>query len=171
VTIATYLGVYTPLKRVTPLCTLAGAVPGALPPLIGWAGAGQPLGPPAWALFALLFLWQLPHFLAIAVLHREDYARAGMRMLPVVESDGLATARHIVLSGLALLPVSLFPSSVGLAGSVYFYGALALGLGFLAVVLRAALQRSVPACHRLFLASVVYLPALLGLMAWDKRAG
>jgi protoheme IX farnesyltransferase len=170
-TVAAYLGVYTPLKRRTPLCTLAGAVPGALPPLIGWAGAGQPLGPPAWALFALLFLWQVPHFLAIAVLYRDDYTRAGLRMLPVLEPEGLSTARHIALSGLVLVPVSLFPASVGLAGSLYFYGALVLGLGFLAVALRAALLRSAPACHRLFTASVLYLPVLLGLMAWDKRVG
>ena len=165
-----YLGVYTPMKRLTPLCTLAGAIPGALPPMIGWAGARQALGPEAWMLFALLFLWQLPHFLAIAVLYRSDYARAGFQMLPVTEStSGLVTARHTALCGLLLVPASLFPTSIGLAGPVYFLGALTLGLAFLMMTGRAALTRSRAACQRLFLSSVLYLPVLLGLMAWDRR--
>ena len=121
-------------------------------------------------LFLILFLWQLPHFLAIAVLYREDYARAGFRMLPVIEADGLATARQTLLYGLALLPVSLFPTLIGLGGPRYFYAALLLGTVFLGVALRAALARSAPACRRLFLASVLYLPALLGALACDRAA-
>jgi protoheme IX farnesyltransferase len=168
-TIAMYVLAYTPLKRVTSLCTLIGAIPGAMPPVIGWAASRNALSVEAWGLFALLFLWQLPHFLAIAVLYRDDYARAGFRMLPVIEPDGLSTARQTVLYGLALLPVSLFPAFLGFAGAWYGYGALCLGLGFLAVSVRAALVRSVPACQQLFRASVVYLPLLLALMVVDKR--
>ena len=165
---ASYVLVYTPLKRVTPLCTLVGAVPGALPPVIGWAGARNSLAPEAWALFAILFLWQLPHFLAIAVLHREDYARAGFPMLPLIEPDGLMTARQTLLYGLALVPISLVPSVVGLSGAVSFYGALLLSGAFLAVVVRAAWLRSPQSARSLFLASLLYLPALLSLLALDR---
>ncbi len=163
-----YVLIYTPLKRRTPLCTLVGAIPGAVPPMIGWAAARTGLDVSAWALFFLLFVWQLPHFLSLAVLHREDYARAGFPMLPLVETDGLVTARQTVLYGLALLPVSLFPTLVGLAGTGYFYGALALSLAFLVVAVRAAWQRSPQSAQVLFRASVLYLPLLLGMLAWDR---
>lgn len=168
-TIAIYVLAYTPLKRMTSLCTLIGAIPGAMPPVIGWAAARNALSIEAWGLFMLLFLWQLPHFLAIAVLYRDDYARAGFKMLPVVEPSGLATARQTALYGLALLPVSLLPTYLGFAGPWYGYGALVLGLALLVVSVRAAVVRSVSACRQLFRASVVYLPLLLALMVLDKR--
>jgi len=165
---AIYLLAYTPMKRWTPLCTLVGAVPGALPPLIGWAGARNALDGPAWALFAILFLWQLPHFLALAVLYREDYARAGIPVLPLVKAGGLITARQIVLSGMALLPLSLFPTIMGLANEAYFYGAVLLGLGFFVVAVRTAWVRSLQSARQLFRASVIYLPALLSLLACNR---
>lgn len=165
-----YVLVYTPLKRTTALCTLAGAIPGALPPMIGWAAARNAVDPEAWALFALLFVWQLPHFLAIALVYREDYARAGFRMLPVTERSDGATARQIALYGLALLPVSLVPVRMGLAGAWYFFGALALGLGFLVLASWAAWVRSAQSARQLFLGSVLYLPLLLGLMVCDRVA-
>ncbi|MBI3011457.1 MAG: protoheme IX farnesyltransferase, partial [Candidatus Omnitrophica bacterium] len=163
-----YLLVYTPLKRRTPLCTLVGAIPGALPPMIGWAGARHALGVEAWVLFALLFIWQLPHFLALAVLYREDYARAGFPMLPLVEPDGLMTARQTALYGLALLPVSLFPTMIGVAGPAYFYGAIVLSLVFFVMAARTAWRRSRQSARQLFLASVLYLPVLLSLLALDR---
>lgn len=163
-----YVLIYTPLKRRTPLCTLVGAIPGAVPPMIGWAAARNGLDVSAWALFFLLFVWQLPHFLSLAVLHREDYARAGFPMLPLVETDGLVTARQIVLYGLTLLPVSLFPTLVGIAGPVYFYGALTMSLAFLVVAAQAAWQRSPQSARILFRTSVLYLPVLLGMLAWDR---
>ncbi len=164
----TYLLAYTPLKRRTPLCTLMGAIPGAIPPMIGWAAARNALGVEAWALFALLFVWQLPHFLAIAVLFHEDYTRAGMRMLPVMETHGYATARQTALYGLALVPVSLFPGVVGLGGAGYVVGALILSVLFFALAVRTALRRSSQSARQLFLASVIYLPILLGLLGWNK---
>ncbi|MBI3996098.1 MAG: protoheme IX farnesyltransferase [Candidatus Omnitrophica bacterium] len=165
---ASYVLLYTPLKRRSPLCTLVGAVPGALPPMIGWAGARGTLNADAWLLFAILFIWQLPHFLALVILYQEDYARAGFRMLPLVDSGEMATARQTALYGLALLPISLFPTLMGVAGRAYFVGATILGCGFLLVALRAAWLRSLPTCRRLFRASVVYLPALLVLLAIDR---
>ncbi|MBI2495021.1 MAG: protoheme IX farnesyltransferase [Candidatus Omnitrophica bacterium] len=165
---ALYLLVYTPLKRRTPLCTLVGAIPGALPPMIGWAGARHALGVEAWVLFAILFIWQLPHFLALAVLYREDYARAGFPMLPLVEPDGLMTARQTALYGLALLPVSLFPTMIGVAGPAYFYGAIVLSLVFFVMAARTAWRRSRQSARQLFLASVLYLPVLLSLLALDR---
>ena len=166
-----YLLVYTPLKRLTPLCTLAGAIPGALPPMIGWAAARHALGVEAWVLFALLFFWQLPHFLAIALLYRDDYERAGFRMLPVIEPEGDAAARQMVLYGAALLPASLFPTFVGLSGSRYFYGALLLSLAFLTLIVRSAMTRSRRTSWQLFQASVVYLPLVIALLGWDKAVG
>lgn len=165
---ASYVLVYTPLKRRTSLCTLVGAVPGALPPMIGWAGARGTLDADAWLLFAILFIWQLPHFLALVILYQDDYARAGFRMLPLADSGELATARQTALYGLALLPISLFPTLMGLAGRAYFVGATILGCGFLLLALRAAWLRSLPTCRRLFHASVMYLPALLVLLAIDR---
>ncbi len=167
--IISYVALYTPLKRTTTLCTLVGAIPGALPPLIGWAAARGSLAVDAWTLFSILFLWQLPHFLAIAVLFREDYARAGFQMLPVRDPGSAATSRQIVLYGLCLVPVSLLPTMLGLAGPWYFFGALVLGLLYLAAGIRAAMHRTLPAMRRLFLASILYLPLLFGLLVWDKR--
>jgi protoheme IX farnesyltransferase len=163
-----YLGVYTPLKRVSPLCTVLGAVPGALPPVAGWVAARGELGVGAGVLFAILFLWQLPHTLAIARLYREDYARAGIRVLPVVDPDGRSTERQIVTGCLALHAAALLPTLVGLTGGVYFFGALLLGALFLVVGTAQALRPSAPSARRVVIASIVYLPILLALMALDK---
>ena len=165
---AFYILLYTPLKRVTPLCTLVGAIPGALPPLIGWAAVRGALDAPAWTLFAILFIWQLPHFLAIAVMYRDDYARAGLPMLPLMEQDGVMTARQTALYGAALIPISLFPTVLGVSGPWYFAGAALLSVAFFAVALRAAWHRSADAARQLFLASVLYLPILLILLAADR---
>jgi protoheme IX farnesyltransferase len=167
-TAALYLGVYTPLKRVSPLCTVLGAVPGALPPVAGWVAARGDLGLGAAVLFAILFLWQLPHTLAIARLYREDYARAGIRVLPVVDPEGGSTERQIVAGCLALHAAALLPTLVGLAGGVYFFGALLLGALFLAAGVAQALRPSAIAARRVMFASVLYLPLLLVLMALDK---
>jgi heme o synthase len=163
-----YLGVYTPLKRVSPLCTVLGAVPGALPPVAGWLAARGELGVGAGVLFAILFLWQLPHTLAIARLYRDDYARAGIRVLPVVDPDGGSTERQIVTGCLALHAAGLLPTLVGLTGGVYFFGALLLGALFLVIGTAQALRPSALAARRVVIASVIYLPLLLALMAFDK---
>lgn len=170
VTLALYVLVYTPLKRRTTLCTVVGAVPGALPPVMGWTGASDALSAEAWVLFAILFLWQIPHFLAIAVAWRDDYARGGHVMLPVVDPDGSRTARQTVLYSAALLPVSLLPAILQMSGEIYFFGALALGIGFLAFGVATARDRSVAAAKRLLRYSVAYLPILFALMAADKVA-
>ena len=163
-----YLGLYTPLKRVSPLATVLGAVPGALPPVAGWVAARGELGIGAAVLFAILFLWQLPHTLAIARLYRDDYACAGIRVLPVVDPDGGSTERQIVAGCLALHAAGLLPTLVGLTGGVYFFGALLLGALFLVAGMAQALRPSAPAARRVVLASVIYLPVLLALMALDK---
>ena len=163
-----YLFAYTPLKRVTPLCMVLGAIPGALPPVTGWVAARGEFGVGAGVLFSILFLWQLPHTLAIARLYREDYARAGIRVLPVVDPQGASTERQIVAGCLALHAVGLLPTLVGLAGPIYFFGALALGGVFLACGMAQAVAPSAVAARRLVLASVLYLPILLALMALDK---
>ena len=168
VIVSSYLFLYTPLKRKTSLCSVVGAVPGALPPVIGWAAARGELGLGGWLLFAILFLWQIPHSLAIACLYREDYARAGLRLLPVLDPDGRSTGRQVVSHCLALLAVSLLPTLTGLAGSVYFVTALAFGAAFLGCGIGLALSRSAAAARRLLWASLVYLPALLVVMALDK---
>jgi len=167
-TLLSYILLYTPLKRRTSLNTLVGAVPGALPILGGWTAAGAAVGAPAWALFWILFLWQLPHFLALAWLYRDDYGRAGLRMLSVEDPDGRVTFGQALLYATALLPTSLLPSVLGIAGPLYFFGALGLGLWFAGTCLVAARRPSVPAARRLFLVSIAYLPALLGLLALDK---
>ncbi len=167
-TLASYLFLYTPLKSRSAVCTLVGAIPGAFPPLIGWAAARGSLGLSAWLLFAILFLWQLPHFLAIAWTYREDYARANFKMLPVLDPEGGSTGRQIALYCLALVPVSLMPTFCGLAGSVYFLVALVSTLAFVGCGLRTAWVRSASAAHRLFVASIVYLPAILIAMTLDK---
>lgn len=168
ISVASYLFLYTPLKRKTWICSLVGAVPGALPPVIGWAAARGALGLEAWVLFAIMFLWQIPHSLAIARLYRDDYAQAGIRVLPVVEPDGRSTGRQIVSHCLALLAVGLLPTLIGFAGSVYFFGALVLGLMFLGCGILLAISRSEASARLLLFASLVYLPAQLGLMALDK---
>jgi protoheme IX farnesyltransferase len=165
-TALSYLLIYTPLKKVTSLATVVGAVPGAIPPLIGWAAARGRLDPGAWVLYLILFFWQMPHFLALAALYRRDYARAGFRVLPVVDPGGASTARQSVLYALALLVVSLMPTLVGLAGPLYFFGALVLGVGFVAAGGRFALHPESQAhASRLFRYSLLYLPALCLLMA------
>ena len=163
-----YLGCYTPLKTRTSLSTVVGAFPGAMPPLMGWTAATGSATAEAWALFAILFMWQFPHFLAIAWMYREDYARAGIVMLPVVEPEGRLTAQQIVIWTLLLVPVSLFPVALGTTGAHYFYGAFAIGLLFLASSIAAAFTHSRLGARRLLLASVVYLPVLFGLMVMDK---
>jgi protoheme IX farnesyltransferase len=164
-----YLFAYTPLKRRTPLATLVGAVPGALPPVIGWAAARGRLDAGAFILFAILFLWQIPHFLAIAWLYRDDYARAGLPMLPVLDREGSFTARQAVLHSLALLLVSLAPAAAGLAGGAYAGGALLLGVALTLCALRLARARDLVAARGLFLASLVYLPALSLLLLAARR--
>ena len=168
ITLASYIFVYTPMKEKSPLATLAGAVPGALPPLGGWAAATGHLASGGWALFAILFFWQLPHSLAIAWMYRDDYARGGFRLLPVIDPEGASTVRQILANGLALVPVSLTPALLGMAGIWYFYGALLLGIFLLWRCLGIVRVRSRVNARRIVLASVIYLPALLILMALDK---
>jgi len=167
-TLGSYLAFYTPLKRRTPLCTLVGAFPGAMPPLIGWAAARGSLSREAWVLYAVLFLWQFPHFLGIAWMYREDYARAGYLMLPPKDVEGRFTGREIFACTLLLLPVSLVPVVLGQAGVVYLVGATLVGLAFLLCGARLAHSRSNALARRLVLASVVYLPLLFVLMMVDK---
>lgn len=170
-TVTGYLFVYTPLKRMSSLATVVGAVPGALPPVMGWTAATGELAIGAWALFGLLFVWQLPHFLAIAWMCREDYARGGFPMLTVLDPAGHRTARQMILWCAALVPVSLLPAALGLAGEVYFLGALGLGLAFLACTFGFARSHSIAAARRLLLASVVYLPAVLTVLVLDRPGG
>jgi protoheme IX farnesyltransferase len=166
--IAGYLFLYTPLKTRTTLSTAVGAFPGAMPPLMGWAAARGEIDVAAWVLFAILFLWQFPHFLAIAWMYREDYARAGIRMLPVVEPDGRVTGQQIILYSLMLLPVSLLPAFLGISGRFYLVSALILGLLFLGSSIRAALSKSNQHARQLLLASVLYLPLLFGVMVLNR---
>jgi heme o synthase len=170
ITLLTYLFVYTPLKQRTPHSTTVGSIPGAMPPLIGFAAASGTLTWDAWVLFAILLLWQFPHFYAIAWMYKDDYARAGIRMLPVVEPDGKSTARRILLYSIALIPISLMPKFFAMAGNVYLYGALALGLAFLYYGLRIRTDRTRQQARRVLLASVVYLPVLFSLMLLDRPA-
>ena len=163
-----YLGIYTPLKTRTTLATLVGAFPGAVPPLIGWAAARGSLGSGAWVLFAILFLWQFPHFHAISWMYREDYSRAGIRMLPVVDTDGRATFGQIIFCAAALIPVSLLASVTGLAGLRYFFFAVVLGLMLVEVCVWAAARKTNLRAKWLMHATVVHLPLLLGLMVLDR---
>ncbi|MGE0703759.1 MAG: heme o synthase [Vicinamibacterales bacterium] len=167
-TLATYLLIYTPLKRRTPLCTLVGAVPGAAPPLIGWAGARGSLDPDAWILYAIVFFWQFPHFMAIAWMYREDYARAGYLTLPRHEGRARFMVWQTMTCSLALLAVSLIPAFGQGAGGAYSVGAIALGSAFFYYAARMASVRSHASARRLLLASVVYLPAVLLLMGMDN---
>lgn len=166
--VLSYVLAYTPLKRVTSLCTVVGAVPGALPPLMGWTAARGDFAPAGLALFGVLFLWQLPHFLAIGWLYREDYARGGFPMLAVTDADGSASGRQMVLYTTALLPVTLAAGLLASAGSGYLWGAVLLGLAFLACAALFAARPTPASARRLFLASVMYLPVLLGLMVFDR---
>jgi heme o synthase len=165
---ATYLFAYTPLKTRTSLSTIVGAFPGALPPVIGWTAARGQLEPGAVVLFAILFLWQIPHFLAIAWIYREDYARGGLPMLPVLDPAGVVTGRQAVANSFALLLVSLVPTMAGLAGRAYLAGAVVLGLAFTGVAVASAVRRTLPAARALFLASVIYLLALCTLLLVDR---
>jgi len=167
-TLASYLLIYTPLKRRSPHSTTVGAIPGAMPPMIGYAAAQGHISAEAWALFAILFLWQFPHFYSIAWMYREDYGNAGIRMLPVVEPDGVSTARHILFTSLLLIPVSLAPTFLGMTGKIYLYGALAAGTMFFYASYRVASEKTVARARKVLLASVVYLPVLYGLMLIDR---
>ncbi|MCI0748826.1 MAG: heme o synthase [Verrucomicrobia subdivision 3 bacterium] len=168
ITLVTYVFVYTPLKRVTWLNTAIGAVPGALPPLMGWTAATNELSPAAWCLFGILFFWQIPHFLAIAWMYRDEYAKAGFVMLPAVDPEGSRTAHYAVSHTLGLLFASLSPVLFGLTGSIYMYGALIIGLAFLAAAFAFGRRLDVARARQLFFASIIYLPLLLGLMVLDK---
>jgi protoheme IX farnesyltransferase len=167
-TLASYLFLYTPMKQRTWWSTTVGAIPGAMPPMIGFAAAAGRLTPESWVLFAILFLWQFPHFYSIAWMYKEDYARAGIRMLPVVEPDGRSTARQIVLYGIALIPVSLAPTFMGMTGRIYFAGALLLGLWFLYSGVRVAVDRTTLRARAVLIVSVLYLPLIYGLMLLDR---
>jgi protoheme IX farnesyltransferase len=167
-TLASYLFLYTPLKRQSWLCTTAAAFAGAMPPLIGYAAASGSLSTEAWALAAILFVWQFPHSLAIAWMYRDDYARAGIRMLAVVEPDGKSTSRHIVAFASTLIPVSLFPVALGMTGRIYSVGALVLGGCFLYCGVRVAVERTNVRARQVLLASVVYLPLIMGLLVLDR---
>ncbi len=163
-TLLAYLLLYTPLKQRSWHSTTVGAFPGAMPPLIGFAGAAGALTVEAWLLFAILLLWQFPHFYSIAWLYREDYARAGIRMLPVVESGGRSTARQVLLASILLIPVSLLPAAFSMAGRWYVAAALLLGLGFLRAGWRLAVERTAARARGVLLASVMYLPLLYGFL-------
>jgi protoheme IX farnesyltransferase len=167
-TSVSYLCAYTPLKSRTTLATMVGAFPGAVPPLIGWAAARGSISVDAWILYAVLFLWQFPHFDAIAWMYREDYARAGIKMLPVVDREGKRTFREILWTAALLVPVSLLPAVTGLAGARYFFGALVLGMMLVEVCLWAAAAKSNVRAKWLMHATVLHLPLLLGLLIYDK---
>ena len=168
-TLLLYTLIYTPMKRVSSLCTVVGAVPGAIPPMMGWTAVRDAAPVEAWVLFGILFFWQMPHFLAIAWMHREDYERGLQPMLPVDDADGSATARQMVLYSLGLLPVSLLPALLGMTGGAYFIGALLLGLVFLGASVHAARSHTAEAARLLLRVSVIYLPLLLGLLAATKE--
>ncbi len=169
-TSASYLGIYTPLKKRTTLATAIGAIPGAMPPLIGWVAAGGSLDIGAWMLFGIMCLWQFPHFFAIAWMYREDYSRAGIKMLPVVDPTGRATFRLIIGAALLLLPMSALPVFMGLAGVRYFFGAVVLNLLLIQLCLWASASRTNARAKWLMHATVLHLPLLLGLMMYDKIA-
>ena len=167
-TCLSYLLAYTPLKKRTVWATFVGAFPGAIPPMIGWVAASGSLDRGAWLLFAILFFWQFPHFHAIAWMYREDYARAGILMLPVVDREGKRTFRQIILTAAALVGVSLLPAVVGLAGVLYFFGALVVSVALLQVCIWAATAKTNVRAKWLMHATVIHIPVLLGLMIYDK---
>ncbi len=166
VSLGMYLFLYTPLKKRTPLCTLVGAVPGAAPVLMGWAAAGRPLNAEAWALFAIVFLWQMPHFYAIATMYREEYAAAGLPMMPVCNIS--SANRQTVWYSMGLLAVSLLPTVFGLAGMVYFWGALLLGIAFLGMGVCVWMERLGVSARAHFMSSLFYLPLIFALLLMDK---
>jgi heme o synthase len=168
VTLVSYLFIYTPLKRVTWLNTAIGAIPGALPPLMGWAAARNELSGEGWALFAILAFWQIPHFFAIAWIYRDEYAKAGFVMLPNVDADGRRTGQQTVSHALVLLVASLCPFAFKMAGTIYLAGAIMMGAGFLFCAIQFSRQLTLARARQLFLASILYLPLLLALMVWDK---
>lgn len=168
-TLLVYLLVYTPLKQRSPVCTTVGAIPGAMPPLIGYAAAGRSIDAGALALFLILFVWQFPHFDAIAWMYREDYGRGGIRMLAVIDPDGNSTARRIMFCSLLLIPISLVPLFLGVTGMVYAAAAIGGGLGVLYYSVRMGRERTALRARALLLATVLYLPALLGVMVLDRR--
>jgi protoheme IX farnesyltransferase len=167
-TLASYLFVYTPLKQVTPHSTTVGAIPGAMPPVIGYAAAYGALTPEAWTLFGILFLWQFPHFYSIAWLYRDDYSKAGIKMLPVVDETGERTARQIFVYALLLIPVSLLPTYFGMSGKLYLLGALLLGFTYLYYGFRISAERTRFAARKVLLTSIAYLPLLYCLMIADR---
>jgi protoheme IX farnesyltransferase len=169
VTTASYILFYTPLKLRTSLSTIAGAVPGALPAVIGWAAATNTLSIEGWVLFGIVFMWQMPHFLAIAWMYRDEYARAGMPLLPVIEPDGRSTGRQAVLYTAALIPVSLLPTGVGLATAYYLVGALALGGVLMLLSVEFSAKRDLATARRLFFGSILYLPILWAVLVFDHR--
>ena len=169
-TLLSYLLIYTPMKLRSPACTTIGAIPGAMPPLIGFVAASGTLSSEAWALFLILFIWQFPHFYSIAWMYRDDYARGGIRMLPVVEPDGESTARRIVAAAVLLLPVALLPRLLGMGGSVYLTTALAATLAMILFGVLFHRQRTTLRARRMLLATVIYLPALLVVLMADRYA-
>jgi protoheme IX farnesyltransferase len=169
-TVLLYLLVYTPLKRITSLNTVVGAIPGAIPTLMGFTAVRGGLSPDALVVFTILFLWQMPHFLAIAILYKRDYSAAGFRMLPCVDEDLRLTSRMILLYSIALLPATVLPAVMGMAGAVYFTAAVLLGLAFLSCGVSCATTRCRADARQLFFASIIYLPLLLGLLMFDKLA-
>lgn len=166
-TIASYVFIYTPLKHHTHIATLVGAIPGALPPVIGWTAVTGRIDAGGWVLFAILFLWQIPHFLAIGRMYREDYAAAGIPMLSVVDPDGLVDGAQMILYAAALIPVSLLLLPLGLAGKVYFWSALFAGTGYLAVATRTAYRPDAAQARQLLLCSVIYLPVVSAAILID----
>jgi protoheme IX farnesyltransferase len=169
-TSASYIFFYTPLKRRTSLSTIAGALPGALPAVIGWAAATNTLSIEGWVLFGIVFMWQMPHFLAIAWMYRDEYARAGMPLLPVIEPDGRSTGRQAVLYTAALVPLSMMPTGVGLATAWYLVGAIALGAILMVLSLEFSVKRNIDTARRLFFGSILYLPILWALLVIDHRS-
>src|SRR6202040_2967994 len=163
-TLISYMFVYTPLKQRSPACTTVGALPGAMPPLIGYAAASGSLDAAALALFLVMFVWQFPHFYAIAWMYREDYARGGIKMLPVIEPDGESTARRIVACSILLIPISLIPRLLGMTGSIYTAAAVAAGMGLLYIGVRLGRDRTCASARHVLLASVLYLPIVLAVM-------
>jgi protoheme IX farnesyltransferase len=166
--LVSYVFIYTPMKRVTWLNTAIGAVPGALPPLMGWTAARGEVSREGWALFAILAFWQLPHFLAIAWIYKDEYAKAGFKMLPLVDPDGHRTARQALSHTLGLLPISLCPFLFKMVGPIYLAGALMLGIAFCYFALQFARDLTIPRARQLFYVSILYLPALLTVMVLDK---
>jgi protoheme IX farnesyltransferase len=167
-TLTLYLVVYTPLKRVTPFATVVGGIPGAIPPLIGWAAVSGALPMGAWSLFCILFFWQMPHFLSLGWMYRKDYARANYKLLTVLDPSGAASSRQILVYCIALIPAAFMPTIVGVLGMIYFFGALTLSLGFLWLAVQLFRVRTNPNARRLFFASLIYLSLLVGLMILDR---